>query len=62
MNMYEPNGLELWRERRAELLREAESYRLARQVQAARRVESTRHRGRVVGKVLAALHVAGEEA
>ena len=35
MDVHDPNGLELWRERRAGLQREAESHRLSRRSRAA---------------------------
>ena len=38
MDVYDPDGLELWRGRRAELLRETESYRLACRLQTPLRV------------------------
>ena len=38
MDVYEPNSIELWRERLGKLLRETESYRLAYRLQATPRV------------------------
>ena len=38
MDAYDPNGFELWRKRRAELLREREGYRLAHRLRTAPRV------------------------
>jgi hypothetical protein len=38
MYAYDPNGYELWRERRAELLRERERYRFAHRLRTAPRV------------------------
>jgi hypothetical protein len=47
MDVHDPNGLELWRERRAGLQREAESHRLSRRSRAAPRGKFARHPGRV---------------
>ncbi len=41
--MYSPNGIELWRQRRAGLMRQAERERLIRQLQAGR--SKSRFRG-----------------
>src|SRR5918994_973763 len=58
--MHDVNDFELWRDRRAQLLREAESYRLARRLRMAPREKSTRHRGRVLSRVVAALRIVRE--
>ncbi|MDP8950792.1 MAG: hypothetical protein M3N18_00850 [Actinomycetota bacterium] len=46
MDVYDPNGSDFQRERRAELLRETENHRHARLLRMVRREKSTRHPGR----------------
>ena len=48
MDVHDPNGLGLWRECRAGLLRETESHRLAHQLRMACREKFVQHGGRVL--------------
>ena len=49
--MYQPNEIEMWRQHRDELVREAEGERLARQLRAARPSKIARIRNALLGRV-----------
>ena len=57
--MYQPNEIEMWRQRRDELVREAEGARLARQLRAARPSKVARIRSALLGQGRVPVDAAG---
>jgi hypothetical protein len=57
--MYQPNEIEMWRQHRDELVREAEDQRLARQLRAARPSKVARIRSALLGRGRVPVDAAG---